>query len=527
MTGDKADSEECVRVYAEAADHPYSTIANRLSFNKRCIAVATEVNDQTSISDAHHRAMKLLPRMAYPGVDVRSRLEILKGAQGLAVTAAMHAISNHQPRMAIEFLEHGRAILWNGILQLRSPFDGLPMELSRRLREVSSSLDEAGLSPSRNISESEVSRRRKLVDEFEELLQQSCRIPGFERLLLPLVFADLCPAASEGPVVLLIAAEDLAYGIIMPSENAETYVVSLPNAGALRTSKWSEALTHAQRTARARNRESFNIKAGKGDGGHRDDDVPSRLLIKKKNLTNVKTSHILEELWENIVNPVLTSLKLPWRGTKAIRPRLWWCPTGQFVFLLLHAAGTASGMCTSDYVVSSYTPSLGALVEARKQRNTSPSDIQVLLVAQPEVADNEPLPMAAEEVSQLAIMHPPERLVSIIQEARAAPAEQSSRGTMSTTTVSDVREAISQASVVHLACHAKQDRNDPLSSGFILDGGTLTIADIARVRMPRAFFAFLSACESTAGDEALPDEIVHLAGSILFAGFKSVVGTMW
>ncbi|EIN08685.1 hypothetical protein PUNSTDRAFT_120903 [Punctularia strigosozonata HHB-11173 SS5] len=39
--------------------------------------------------------------------------------------------------------------------------------------------------------------------------------------------------------------------------------------------------------------------------------------------------------------------------------------------------------------------------------------------------------------------------------------------------------------------------------------------------MPREFFTFLSACESAAGDEGLPDEIVHLTGSMLFAGLKS------
>ncbi|KAJ6522099.1 hypothetical protein DFH09DRAFT_938562 [Mycena vulgaris] len=39
--------------------------------------------------------------------------------------------------------------------------------------------------------------------------------------------------------------------------------------------------------------------------------------------------------------------------------------------------------------------------------------------------------------------------------------------------------------------------------------------------------AVLRACQTAMGDEKLPDEAVHLAASLLFAGFRSVVATMW
>ena len=94
-------------------------------------------------------------------------------------------------------------------------------------------------------------------------------------------------------------------------------------------------------------------------------------------------------------------------------------------------------------------------------------------------------------------------------------------------TVAGVCALLSEVSILHLACHAKQERDDPLASGFLLHDGRLTIADVAHAKMPRAFFAFLSACESAYGDEALPDEMVHLAGTMLFAGFRSVIGTLW
>jgi CHAT domain-containing protein len=37
----------------------------------------------------------------------------------------------------------------------------------------------------------------------------------------------------------------------------------------------------------------------------------------------------------------------------------------------------------------------------------------------------------------------------------------------------------------------------------------------------------MSACETAKGDQKQPDQVVHLAAAMLFAGFQSVVGTMW
>ncbi|KAG2757240.1 hypothetical protein P692DRAFT_201698551, partial [Suillus brevipes Sb2] len=40
-------------------------------------------------------------------------------------------------------------------------------------------------------------------------------------------------------------------------------------------------------------------------------------------------------------------------------------------------------------------------------------------------------------------------------------------------------------------------------------------------------FAFLSACDTAAGDLSTPDEVIHLAAGLQFAGVKSVIGTLW
>lgn len=93
--------------------------------------------------------------------------------------------------------------------------------------------------------------------------------------------------------------------------------------------------------------------------------------------------------------------------------------------------------------------------------------------------------------------------------------------------VETVFSHLSTASIVHFACHAKQDTEDPLESGFLLDDGQLKVSHIMSQAMPNASLAFLSACQTATGDKNLPDEAIHLAATLLFAGFRGVVATMW
>jgi CHAT domain-containing protein len=80
--------------------------------------------------------------------------------------------------------------------------------------------------------------------------------------------------------------------------------------------------------------------------------------------------------------------------------------------------------------------------------------------------------------------------------------------------------------ILHLACHGAQ-KNDPLTSGFILRDEDLTIRDIMQLDLEHASLAFLSACQTAKGNLDQPDQAVHLAASMLFCGFKSVIATMW
>ena len=94
-------------------------------------------------------------------------------------------------------------------------------------------------------------------------------------------------------------------------------------------------------------------------------------------------------------------------------------------------------------------------------------------------------------------------------------------------TIQAVVENLPQANIFHLARHGMQDESNPLDSGFALQDGRLTVAALMQLDLKNAHFAFLSACETAKGDSKQPDQVVHLAATMLFMGFWSVIATMW
>jgi CHAT domain-containing protein len=181
--------------------------------------------------------------------------------------------------------------------------------------------------------------------------------------------------------------------------------------------------------------------------------------------------------------------------------------------LPLHAAGVYTGdkqVSCSDYFVSSYTPSISALLHAKQSaKPLRRSDANTLLVAVNQPIGGIALPMTSKEAS-------------IIQHLVSSSAE-----VTRVSTCDKMLEHIRSASIVHLACHGTQNLSNALQSSFHLEDGMLPVSKLMELELPSAVLAVLSACETAKGDAAQPDQAIHLAATMLFAGFKSVVATMW
>jgi CHAT domain-containing protein len=68
-------------------------------------------------------------------------------------------------------------------------------------------------------------------------------------------------------------------------------------------------------------------------------------------------------------------------------------------------------------------------------------------------------------------------------------------------TAGTLLEKLPEANILHLACHARQDPKDALKSGFVMSDEVLTVEKLLPIPLPRAFMAFLSACETAKGDK--------------------------
>jgi CHAT domain-containing protein len=164
----------------------------------------------------------------------------------------------------------------------------------------------------------------------------------------------------------------------------------------------------------------------------------------------------------------------------------------------------------SNYAISSYTPTLSTLL--RPANSVIESGFQLLSVIQPSAPGATGIPNTKKELDCLQ-----RRLVS-----RQHVVLEGAEGTKR-----QVIKGMEDCNWLHLACHGVQKPEEPTKSALILEDGHLTLEELIKLRLPQAEFAFLSACQTTTGDERLSEEAVHIAGGMLLAGYRGVVATMW
>jgi CHAT domain-containing protein len=165
-------------------------------------------------------------------------------------------------------------------------------------------------------------------------------------------------------------------------------------------------------------------------------------------------------------------------------------------------------------VISSYTPSLTALIQGFRPQSLSQKPLQVLAVAQPSALGQTHIPGTKAEITSIQ-KHAKGKVPVLRLDANMA-------------TVDNVQAGMMDSSWVHFACHGVQNASDPTESALLLAGNSrLTLSSIIKLSLPKADFAFLSACQTATGDKVLQEEAVHLAGGMLSAGYRGVIATMW
>jgi hypothetical protein len=505
--GRRRDRDRALDAYRLAAGVTSNGTLSRLE-NNRAYAAYTLRHGRPVEALEHYRicVQDLLPLVTWRGLGRRSQENQLKRVAGLAGDAAAAALACDSPRAAVQLLEQGRSVLWAQLLQTRSDRSELHAghpRLAAEFDEVSAALDLRSAGPLRpgeltaqggadRMREAE--RRRRATARFTELIDHIRELPGFAGFLRPPDIETLFQAADRGPVVIVNVGRTRCDALLLTAEGVRT----LPLPG----------LTQEEAVDRAT---AFHDALGAARQG-----LAARI---NANQTMLST---LEWLWEAVALPVLDALALPVLDAPAPAggnlPRVWWCPTGPLATLPLHAAGRhrpgRNAAWVGDHVVSSYTPTLQALLRARNARPAPPAPAALvtgLRVTPRQDGRYRDLPAVPDEI----------RAIRDALGGRALVLEDA------TATWQAVLDAVPAHPWVHFACHGKQNPQEPSASHLALHDADLTLLDLVRAGVVNGDLAFLSACETAQGDTTLTDEAIHLAAAFHLAGYRHVIGTLW
>lgn len=495
------DLEEVMYLFALGVKDTNATDPSR--FELACHwAYTSRISRHHSLSTAYENAMSLMQSSLVfaPTLPIQHNRLVEKRDlyEKTPLNFASHHIRVGQLERAIETLEQGRALLWSEMRGLRTSTDQLcaadPV-LAERFTVINQELETLTTSASSSGSigvddggpecdewtgqlSGLMKRQHELLTERDALISQIRGRSGFENFLLPLSFDTLCSAASHGPVIIINHCKWRSDVIVLHN--------SLPSHIPMPSDFFNRAIQLKDRLLNTR--EKYGLTSEHHE---------------------VALSSVLTELYELVGRPVIK--RLDELGI-AQQSRIWWCPTSVFWDLPLHAMGPipsddGTTRYFSDQYISSYTPTLSALIASRRP-STQTSSRPTLLVAQPSQSP----PGAWADTLVIRGLD--------LQTTNLTP------GNMTPTTAV---ESLRHHRFAHVAYHGTLKSAKPFDAAMLLHNRErLTLLDIVRSRLPAGEFAFLPGSHTAElTDGSIPDEVLHISTAVQYSGFRSVIGTMW
>ncbi|KAJ7223721.1 CHAT domain-containing protein, partial [Mycena rebaudengoi] len=443
-----------------------------------------KVHRPSDVLKAYSAAFHLLPEILWIGnsVSVRQDVNRRRNVSQATSDAISACIDSLNLPLAIELLEQGLGTTFQQLLQLKTNLDFLPQRDADKLKLLSVELYNGNAEHPQRVA----AERNTLINEIQSR-------PGLENFLRPKLYIDLCQVSQHGPIVILNSHHDHCDSIILLNPTSDPLHLALPLV--------SVDLLKAQKSLlkdliKGRNVRSRELLQARLDGYQEG--------------IEVGLDGFLIWVWTCIVQPIYVALNAvssaDFNGINS--GRLWWCPTGDFTGLPLHAADSA------DQFIQSYTPTLGTLLEANSRTpSTDPPQIGLVGVTHTGPRRDQELAGVQEEITKISsIARDQYQVQSLIGESA---------------TVDSVKQTLNDCAWIHLACHGEQSIIEPPKSCLQLYGGTLELETILQMSLPKAEFVFLAACQTAKGDAALVNESFHLGGGFIAAGFQGAIATMW
>ncbi|KAF4457821.1 TPR domain-containing protein [Fusarium austroafricanum] len=440
-----------------------------------------------TVKSAWHRAyenartvVNLIPLLSPQSLRNSDKQYVLGQIAGFASDAAAVALqAGQRPLCALDLLEQGRGILAASIEEMRTDIGDLREKHPVLATDFIRLQDEFGrpTTPKRDneLKRSPITPSDDLYHAAEELVKLLVTIrqePGFERFLLSPSEEEMRNAAVYGPVIVINTSRYRCDALLIEQDQIRS--VALPSL------------------------DYYTIESRARSG-------------------NLEGSQALAWLWDRAAEPILSALRVTDPPADDNWPHVWWIPTGPLTRFPLHAAGYHGGGSTEtvlDRVVSSYSPSVKAIIHARQRPFGVSSSARALVVAMDSTPECIALPFALKELKVLREVFK-SMAINAIEPGRR---------------VSEVMVQMLRCDIFHFAGHGHTDRQDPSKSNLILEDGKLMVANLLEQNLRRTspFLAYLSACGTgRVHNERFFDENLHLISAFQLAGFRHVIGTLW
>ena len=497
----KSDLDETMELFAKGVKDTPETVPSR--FELACNwAHTARISKHDSLPAAYEHAMSLMQSSLVFNPTLSTQHDRLVEKRDLyektPLDFASYQIEVGELKRAIETLEQGRALLWSEMRSFRTSTDRLraaDLDIAKKFTAIDQELEILTTSVLSNgrvgmvneasneelIGQLSVLRenQQELYTKRDALISQIRDQLGIDNFLSPLPFDALRSAASHGPIIMINHCKWRS-DVIIILHNSPPSHIRMP-------SNFFD--TANQLKARLLNtREQHGL-----DSGQYEDAL----------------AFVLAELYTLIGQPVIE--KLNESGIRA-QSRVWWCPTSAFGHLPLHAMGPISSDSEepryfSDLYISSYTPTLSALLASRKP-STQLSALPTLLVAQSDPSRPGAWPEA--------------------QVIRDLDLQATSLG-RGNATLATILDGLQRHQFACVAYNGSLTTGRPFEAAMrIPNGELLTLLDLVRSQHPAGEFALLPGSHTAElTEESIPDEALHLSAAVQYSGYRSVIGTLW
>ncbi|KAH6866201.1 CHAT domain-containing protein [Thelonectria olida] len=452
-----------------------SPVGQRLEAGKASLEFHAFEENWTLAYEIAVKTVSMIPLVASRSLDQSDKQYLATRDVGLTSDAAAVALmAGKDTYEAIRLLELGRGLILGSlndmradVLDLQQRYPTLGQEYIQFRDQLDTPASMSQHSDSASWTNHESNQRYDAGKGLERTIQTIRSKPGFERFLMAPTADEIKEAASSGPLVVINASKHRCDALIINETSFRT--LNLPRLHSI--------------------------------------DIANRVTQLKPQTI---TMELLEWMWDSIAQPVLEYLGFL-KSPQSSWPHICWIPTGPLARFPIHAAGyhLNSSDNVMDQAISSYSPSVRAIVESRQRLSrprTRGSPNKMVLVGMDDLF------YAPQEVEQLAL------ICDGMQISRPRPYQE------------DVMRALQDCDIFHFAGHGRTEPLDPSRSALVLKDEPLTVQALfeTNLRSRHPFLAYLSACGTGQVENAeLIDEGLHLIAACQLAGFQHVIGTLW